>query len=227
MATDLSPPVHPATTEFDEAFRETIAENAVALHASRSLALQSTAAAAFSDLEATAVELKKQAVRDGDEDAAARLLMGECLADGLKSQLRMWIAFREGRMDDAWSWLVHAQTAFAAAIRAHLAGDQFRHFAEDMSALEVLLFPRQLFLSTAWITRRSQCTLCDAPFGSCEHIHGRVYGGEFAGRLTTEGEPIDVSIVDVPDDKNCRAHAVTADGVQRNVLTWEPTDESL
>ncbi len=122
MATDPSPFCHPAVREFDDALAAALDEHGVALYPSRALSLQRAAAVAFGELEEIAVNLKRSASSDGDENAAARLLMGECFADGLKSRLNMWIAFRENEMDEAWGWLVHGQNALNAAVRAHRSG---------------------------------------------------------------------------------------------------------
>jgi hypothetical protein len=211
---------HRAVLAFDEELHSTIAAHAKALYPTRALELQRAAADAFADLEKTALSLKSEAVRDGDEDAAARLLMGECIAETLHARLRLWLAFRNGDMDAAWAWLVRAQNAATAGIRAHALGDQLRPLSLELQTIEDLVFPPQMFISTGWITRRSECTICAQPFGSCQHVNGRVYGGEFASRLVTEGEPLEVSVVDVPDDKMCRAYTMTVDGIERDVLTW-------
>jgi hypothetical protein len=75
------------------------------------------------------------------------------------------------------------------------------------------------------VIRRSECSLCGCAFGACDHIEGRVYGGEFARRVVTEAEPREVSFVETPDDKGCRAYTIDSDGVTRNVLTWEEVPE--
>lgn len=225
MTTDGLPPSrHPSVTAFDATLSQTVDAHATALFPTRSLELQRAAAEAFAQLAERAREAKVDAVRDHDEDAASRLLMGECCAEALCERLRLWIAFREGQMDAAWAHLVQAQVAFEAAIRAHPAGAQFQKLAAEMHALEALVFPPQLFLSTGWVTRASECTVCGAAFGTCDHVQGRVYGGEFAGRHVTDAEPREVSVVKVPDDKMCRAFEMVDEGVRRNVLTWEPCE---
>ena len=225
MATDPAPSRHPSVVDFDRALRNALEEHAVAFPASRSLALKREAVRAFASLEELAVRLKRVAAADGDENAAARLLMGECFADGVKTRLNMWIAFREGDMEQAWSCLIHAQRCFECAVRAHPSGNQFKESLTELHVLEESLFPKQVFLSTGWITRRSECTLCGASFGSCEHIRGRVYGGEFASRITTEADPVEVSIVDLPEDKMCRIYEITSEDVRRSTLTWEAASE--
>lgn len=230
MNAESGPSQNPAVIEFDRELHKTLAAHGSALCPSRALELQCAAAAALAELLERGADLKIKAKETGDEDAAARILLGECLIEGLMAGCRLWIAFREGEMDLAWEWMVRAQSAFEAAIRAHPGGaEQARDRLADMEALEVLLFPRQAFLSTGMVIRHSECSLCGAAFGSCDHIEGRVYGGEFARRIVTEAEPREVSIVETPDDKGCRAYTIESDGVNRNVLTWEevPRDQGL
>jgi hypothetical protein len=177
-------------------------------------------------LRRRAGELKAEARADGDEDAAARLLMGECFVQGLGDRTRLWIAVREGRMNEAWAALVHAQVAFEASIRAHPAGEQFQGLLSEVEALEGIVFPPQTFVSAGMLIRESRCSICERPFGTCEHIQGRVYGGEFAGRIVSEAEPYEISFVDIPDDKMCRAfRAEDSEGVMRCTLTGDPIDE--
>jgi hypothetical protein len=216
------PSQNPAVTQFDRELHETLAAHAKALYPSRTLDLQGAAAAAFAALLERGEALKLKAKTSGDEDAAARILMGECFVEGLMASCRLWIAFREGKMNPAWDWMVRAQCAFEATIRAHPAAlEQARERLVHMEALEVLLFPRQAFLSTGMVIRRSKCSICGTAFGSCNHVEGRVYGGEFARRVVAEAEPREVSFVETPDDKGCRAYTIESDGVNRDVLTWD------
>src|SRR4051794_14226221 len=115
MTSELPPPSrNAAVLEFDRALHDALELHAKALPPTRSLELKRVASVAFTQLAEQAVRLKRAAVEDGDEDAAARLLMGECFAEGLCEKLRMWTAFREGDMDAAWAHLVQAQVAFEA-----------------------------------------------------------------------------------------------------------------
>jgi hypothetical protein len=222
MGTEDGPSQNSAVIEFDRELHEVLAAHGKALYPSRDLELQRSAASALSALLKRGEALKVQAKDSGDEDAAARILMGECLVEGLMASCRLWISFREGEMDNAWEWLIRGQGAFEAAIRAHLDTPPLaRERLAHLEALEVLLFPPQAFLSTGMVIRQSECSLCGCAFGSCDHIEGRVYGGEFARRVVTEAAPREVSFVETPDDKGCRAYTIDSDGVNRNVLTWE------
>ena len=207
--------------EFDAAMEAVNDAHAAALPAARSIALQRDAADAYEALIGEAGRLKAKVVARGDEDSAARLLCGECVAGALMSTLRLWIAFKDGDMSTAWNRTVDAQVAWTGALRAHPIGAQFRRLAVVPFQVEHVLFPHIAFLSSGMIVRKSECTICGETPGECDHIRGHVYGGKFAGILVTEAEPREVSIVDVPADKRCRVEQITSDGVTRDTLTWE------
>ncbi|MGA2163194.1 MAG: hypothetical protein ABSH36_01850 [Solirubrobacteraceae bacterium] len=211
----------PEIAEFDAAMEAVNDVHAAALPAVRSLALQRDAADAYDGLVQEAARLKAKVVERGDEDSAARLLCGECVAGALMSTLRLWIAFKEGDMSTAWNRTVDAQVAWTGALRAHPIGAQFRRLAVVPFQVEHVLFPHIAFMSTGMIVRKSECTICGETPGECDHIRGHVYGGKFAGILVTEAEPREVSIVDVPADKRCRVEQITSDDVTRDALTWE------
>ena len=190
------------------------------LYPSIDMEQQRVAADTFADLLDLARTLKGEVIEEGDEDAAARLLMAECFSQGMERRARLWIAVREGEMSEAWSNLVGAQGAMEAAIRAHPYGIQFAQILGELEALERIVFPPQTFFSTGMLIKESHCSICQKPFGSCEHIKGRVYDGQFAARVITELDLLEVSVVDTPDDKRCRAFIVKdADGVSRDMLT--------
>jgi hypothetical protein len=169
---------------------------------------------------------KGSAIAAGDEDYANALLGCACAAEALGAEISMWLLIKEGRPDDAWSQLVAAQGKVSDAMRAH---EGFRHFDEHvrrLDAIERLVFPPQVFLSSGMIVRSQICSVCGGEYEDCPHVKGRPYMGEFCIVKLIPSGVDHVSIVDNPADKRCRIVKFSDEGGFRNRMTWrvEPGD---
>lgn len=132
----------------------------------------------------------------------------------------MWLLLKEGRADDAWNELVAAQGSLAFAVKAH---EGFAHVDGNirrLDAIERLVFPPQVFLSSGLIVRSQICSICEKEYEDCDHVKGRPYMGEIC-TITLVPSAVDhVSIVDNPADKRCRILQFDVDGGRRNRMTW-------
>ncbi|HUG67369.1 MAG TPA: hypothetical protein VMM76_06440 [Pirellulaceae bacterium] len=94
--------------------------------------------------------------------------------------------------------------------------DYLRH----LDVLEHVLFPRQQFVSSSFVTKTSECSLCTAPFHECDHIAGFPYNGEFCVEIIHDVLAVDhVALVDFPDNKCCRTTSFSQDGFDVDSFT--------
>ena len=99
----MSEPVPSFVTEFDNI----VGECATFRYITRDSGLQKGACTKLRDLLARIETEKESAKASGNEDYANLLLGCKCVADGLISEIEMWLLLKEGRPDQAWErlWL--------------------------------------------------------------------------------------------------------------------------
>lgn len=165
---------------------------------------------------------KQEIVKAGREDVANAMLAIECMAKALAAELRMWVLLKESVPDAAWDQLVAAQDNTRWAMKSHAIAEHLMNYAQRLAAIERMLFPRQLFVSSGLIVKSSECSICGAEYGDCNHVKGRCYNGEMCARICKDVEFREVSLVEEPADKRCRAMHMTLEGEMRNVMTWLP-----
>ncbi len=161
------------------------------------------------------------AIENENEDCANLLLGCTCVALALVAELRMWLLLKEGKPDAAWDELVTAQMASVDAVRAH-AG--FAHLAEHnrkLEAIENLVFPPQVFISSGMIVGKQECSICGAEYGDCDHLVGKPYMGRFCYIIAKDLSMNHVAIVEHPADKRCRVHHFDVEDGSRNRMTWK------
>ena len=176
------------------------------------------------DLEAE----KNKAIGSHNEDYANLLLGCECVASTLLSEIEMWLYLKTEKTEKAWDFLVAAQMAAIDAARAH---DGFRHLEHHnrrLEAIEQLVFPQQVFISSGMIVHKQECSICGGDYDDCEHLIGKPYMGEFCYIIAKDIELDHVSIVESPADKRCRVERFSVEGGTRNRMTWkfEKEDEN-
>jgi len=206
--------------DLDQELRSVSEEHGKFRYACRDIDGQRAAGEAFADLANRADAAREAAAMAENEDTASRFLSAQCACEAFAGELRMLVQLKLGDADAAWNLLVQAQRDVAAAVRAHPVGEQFEGLADELHAYERLLFPKQIFMSTGWLIMTSHCSICSSPYGECEHIGGRAYMGQFCARVITEAQPQEVSIVETPEDKQCRVLTIGEGGVTRDVLSW-------
>lgn len=197
----------------------------VFLSITRDSELQQEAVESLMELLQRIVGEKKTAVSAKEEDYSNMLLGCECVTEVLIAEIKMWLLLKEGDPDQAWDQLIIAQMMASAAMRAH---EGFRHLEshnERFRAIEQLVFPKQIFVSSGMIVRSQLCSICDEEYEDCDHLIGRPYMGEFCYIFARDLEFDHVAIVDEPADKRCRMQHFRVEGGYRNRMTWRITTE--
>ena len=205
---------------FVDRFNETIDTAERLLWATRDSELQREAVHTIFGLQAEAVDLKEQAINNRNENVANLLLGYECVFEALTAELEMWILIKTGDPDAAWDRLVSAQMSLANAIRAHEAFSHLGPKCHQLEAVERIVFPPQVFVSTGMIVRRQECSICGREYEDCDHIVTEPHLGKFCTIIVRDFEPDHVAIVDNPADKRCRVLQVPTEQGMRNKMTW-------
>lgn len=211
-----------------ERFNSFINEVMTFLSIARDSELQRKTCHLLREFLAEVAEMKRDAVRERDEDEANLLLGFECVADCLLSEIAMWLLLKLERPEKAWDCLVSAQSAASAAARAHPGFAHLSQHNERLYVIEEIVFPPQIFVSSGFIAQRQVCSICGQDYGECDHLAGLPYMGEFCS-IIPEGMSLDhVALVDNPADKRCRVRNFSVDGGRRNRMTWkiEPAEEN-
>lgn len=162
---------------------------------------------------------KEEAIGEQKEYDANAYLCFECIINALIFELKFHISLKKDDIDGAWNHLINAQQAASDAMKAHEYGSHLEGYIKRLYALENLLFPSPVFFSSGFLVKKSTCSICGAEYGECDHIKGRPYMGKMCSRIINEAELREVSVVDDPSDKRCRAISFEEDGVTYNVFT--------
>lgn len=206
---------------FVSSFNEQVKEAEVFLSIARDSALQQQAIEKLLVLRASIVAEKDSAISAGNEDYANLLLGCECVASALVAELRMWLWLKQDKPDAAWDELVTAQMASVDAVRSH---PGFAHLSEHnkkLEAIEELVFPPQVFISSGMIVRKQECSICGEEYGDCDHLVGKPYMGRFCYIIARDLSLDHVAIVEHPADKRCRVQHFDVEGGSRNRMTWK------
>ena len=182
--------------------------------------LQRSAIESLRNLQQKSIALKRKAIKKSNEDIANMLLGYECVLQALAAELEMWILLKEEKPDAAWDKLIIAQMRSVAAVRAH-AG--FKHVLEHhqrLEAIEYLVFPTQIFMSSGLIVEHLKCSICSRDYEDCQHLIGLPYMGQFCSVIPENTTLDHVGIVDCPSDKRCRVTEFDVPGGVRNRMTW-------
>ncbi|HEY6349661.1 MAG TPA: hypothetical protein VI636_09650 [Candidatus Angelobacter sp.] len=210
-------------TSFIIKFNKIIAECEIFTFITRDSALQRDACRQLQDLLAAVEAEKKYARTSGKEDYANVLLGCECVASGLVSEINMWLLLKDGRPDEAWGALVDAQSRFLSATKADEGFAHLDQKVDRLKAIEQLIFPPQVFLSSGMIVKSQICSICEGEYEDCVHVKGRPYMGEFCTVRLIPSAVDHVAMVDKPANKRCRVFSFSDAGGQRNRMTWMVT----
>lgn len=156
------------------------------------------------------------------EEAANITYTLEAMTEAVRHTIALWIEFKADKAEKAWDELVAAQRTAEAALRFHPCAGNMRGLLAHLTALEQLLFPPMVFLSTGLIVGREECSLCHDDIEKCDHIPGRLYKGRCCVRVVKEIVRLDhASIVERPEDKRCYVRSFEVSSKERNRLTWK------
>jgi hypothetical protein len=154
--------------------------------------------------------VKKRAQESRLEETANLLLALEFLAGALIEELLMWISLKANRPDDAWRHLVEAQSYAGQATGVHAIAEGHGWYIERLEVVERIIFPPQLFGSVGVVVEKSECSICGAAYGACDHFKGKAYNGELCARIIKKCKLSEISFVIDPANKHCRALCLRA-----------------
>ncbi len=192
----------------------------------RARELQMQSLAALEPLLKDCRENKEAAIKNLDDDAANAFFAFECMTEALMEEFRFYLCLKDDIVDEAWDHLINAESAASNAMKSHKVAAHLQSYVGRLHALECLLFPKPVFFSTGWVVHASECSICGAEYGECDHIKGRPYLGQLCARIVKDGIVREVSAVSCPADKRCRAMHFSEGEVWRNAFTHQvvPTE---
>lgn len=126
---------------------------------------------------------------------------------------------------------IFSTPVLAAAPQVFESASGFAHLSEHnkkLEAIEELVFPPQVFISSGMIVGKQECSICGAEYGDCNHLVGKPYMGRFCYIIAKDLSLDHVSIVEHPADKRCRVQHFDVEGGTRNRMTWkiEPKEDA-
>jgi len=190
-----------------------------ALHITHASELQH---AALADLDALheRLEVETQSAIANQDEARANLMLGfKCVISSLGSEIQMWLLLKSEEPEAAWDCLIEAQNAALSAGRAHPGFAHLDEHFQRLEAIEQLLFPPQVFMSSGLIVGRQTCSICQADYEACDHVPGRPYWGRFCQIQSHDIQLDHAAVVEHPADKRCRLISRPVEGGHRNYMT--------
>ena len=173
-------------------------------------------------LKQQATSLKEKMINDSDEENANILLSIENIAEAIINELRMWISLKEDKANEAWDYLIDAQSAIRTALQAHEIAIRLNGegYANKLHLIEKLIFPPQVFFSPGFVIEEAKCSICGKNYEECEHIVGKAYMGKMCYRIITKYKLKEISVVASPGNKKARALTFTDGNITRDYMTW-------
>jgi len=202
-------------------FNEKIKEAEVFLSITRDSSLQRETIDSLKQLQIAVDAEKNIAIEKGNEDYANLLLGCECVTATLIAELKMWLFLKEENPDAAWNELIKAQMAACDAVRAHQGFAHLSNQVKRLDAIEKIIFPPQVFVSSGMIVKNQECSICGSEYGECDHLAGKPYMGRFCYIIARDLSVDHVAIVEQPADKRCRIEHFEDEGGMRNRMTWK------
>ena len=206
--------------QFVGVFNAVVEECEAFLFITRDSDLQRDACAKLDGLLLEIANYKQSAIAVDDENSANLLLGCECVAKFLTSEIRMWLFLKAEQPDKAWDMLVDAQRYVLDAIRSDEGFAHLDKYLDRLNAIEHLVFPPQVFLSSGMIVEAQICSICEQDYEKCGHIKGRPYMGSFCVVRLVPSALDHVAIVENPANKRCRVLKFSVEGGNRNRMTW-------
>lgn len=170
--------------------------------------LQEEAVAKLDALVAVIEKRRNECVAARSEAEANRSWIAGCYVEGMKELMRMWIHCKKDEMEAAWDALVTAQGRFETALQLRF-DEGFDRLNRNLHALELLLFPPCVFVSSSILIERFDCSICGSEYGECDHLAMKLYMGELCVKVVKNICGVDhVAIVRDPEDKRLRFPAL-------------------
>jgi hypothetical protein len=173
------------------------------------------------ELLAKVVELKNDSISKSNELKANFLLCLQLGCKAMKNELLLIVSLKEDNAAKAWDYLIDAQSLISLSIRNNpFKGDYLMGYAQRLHLYEILLFPKMVFASRGCIVGKTECSICNQPYGKCDHIKGNFYRGEICSEIVQEIIALEeISMVENPADKRCRTVSYNDNGKTYDVLT--------
>ena len=205
---------------FKRLFSKTVNECQRFCYITRAREFQLEARERLEALKVESIKLKKNAIAHEDEDSANAMLSFEEMINALINELNMWIVLKDDNPNLAWGYLVNAQGSAQAAMQTHNVASHLKDYVEHLHAVEVHLFPPQMFLSPAMVIKQEVCSICGQEYGECPHIKGKAYMGKFCTCEIKDVEIKEISFTPAPASKHRRIFAMSDGDVTRDTMTW-------
>jgi CheY-like chemotaxis protein len=71
----------------------------------------------------------------------------------------------------------------AGLTKIRSAADRMEEYALHLHNIEHIIFPSQMFVSSAHVVDHYDCSICGKEYGRCGHVVGRPYMGQFCSRI--------------------------------------------
>lgn len=187
----------------------------------RGIELQKEKLSLVDELISEVILLKEEAIIEQIEDKANFLLCLQFACEAMKNELHLIIALKEDEAAKAWDYLIDAQNLVWLSIRNNpFKGEYLTGYAQRLHLYEILLFPQTKLASRGCIVGKTECSICNQPYGDCEHIKGHFYMGKLCNEIIQELISLEeISLVDNPADKKCRIISYSENGKSFDVLT--------
>lgn len=173
------------------------------------------------------LEVKRKYVEHGLENEANLTFCLDQSLQAIQYELQMLINLKEDNMGEAWNNLVKAQITYENVVRnCPCESISENGYITRLEWYEKLLFPGMMFASIGGIIKKSHCSICNESYSKCNHIKGKLYNGELCVRVITEMELEEVSLVDVPANKQCRVSTIAYNGKTVDALTLREVEQT-
>ncbi|MEO9593584.1 hypothetical protein [Rhodopirellula bahusiensis] len=167
---------------------------------------------------------KKRLCAAGNDAGARTMLYHHSIVDAMVFELAMWMELNNQDHERAWRYLVAAQAAVRGALNAR-PQSKVNMWAKKLRQIETCVFPPMLFFSIGITAHERTCSICETAIESCDHVPGRIYGGEFCRLLIPTSTQHECSVVLNPENKACIALRYDFFGDLVNAFTWEVTED--
>lgn len=165
-------------------------------------------------------EVKQLFISQQHESVSNTLFTYELYFESVLFQINMILELKNDKPSKAWEYLVKSQASAEAALRIGFRNEEIliKH-SQKLFMDEKTYFPPQQFVSAGFTTHSSICSICQDDYELCHHMRGMAYMGEMCSEVIKQVELVEVSLVERPADKMCRATTVTIDGKVYDTFT--------
>lgn len=193
----------------------------------RSSNLQAAKTKEIDEFIAELKAFKRWAIDHEVERQANELFHFQCFIRSVQSCIETWINIKNSEPESAWHSLMDAIDYKDIALRIQ-DYEGIRIHEKLLADARRVLFPENMvFNSPAFRSTVGDCSICGAPFHSCEHIEEFIYSGRLCRRINISIlEANHSAIVKNPRDPRCiMTERSDEAGCMVNMLSLELTGE--